>query len=143
MLMSASKLKQVHILTLIFRFIKTASIFSFYNSIKDTSREKVSSNKTLTNVSTNTGHLCSWYIKSKVLKQHFQYLSDRSILYFWQGSSEWKCCKISVHSTKKRYSSFLKKVFFFQKICFKVLKQFKISSDCHIKTCRSFKRSAS
>ena len=32
-------------------------------------------------------------------------------------------------------------VFIFQKICFKVkvLKTFKISTDCHIKTCRSLK----
>ena len=47
---------------------------------------------------------------------------------------------ILVPSTKKWFSSFLKKVF--QNICFKVkvLKTFKISTDCHIKTCRSFKR---
>ena len=45
-------------------------------------------------------------------------------------------------STKKRYSSFLKKVFVFQKICLKikVLKSFKISTDCYIKTCRSLKQ---
>ena len=44
-------------------------------------------------------------------------------------------------SNKIRYSSFFKKVFVFQKICFKVnvLKTFKIFSDCHIKTCRSLK----
>ena len=43
-------------------------------------------------------------------------------------------------STKKRYSSFLKSLRF-QKIYFKakVLKLFKISSDCHIKACRSLK----
>ena len=36
---------------------------------------------------------------------------------------------------------FLKKVFIFQKICFKVkvLKTFKSSSGCHIKTCQSLK----
>ena len=47
-------------------------------------------------------------------------------------------------STKKRYSSFLKKLFVFQKICFKVkvLKTLKISTDCHIKRCRSLKRRA-
>ena len=47
-------------------------------------------------------------------------------------------------STKKRYSSFLKKFFVFLKIQFriKVLKTFKISSDCHIKACRSLKWSA-
>ena len=52
---------------------------------------------------------------------------------------------ISVLSTKKRYSSFLKKVLVFQKICFKakVLKMFKVSTDCHIKTCWSLKRRAS
>ena len=46
---------------------------------------------------------------------------------------------ILVLSTKKRYSSFLKRVCVFQKIYFKVkvLKSFKISNDCHIKTCRS------
>ena len=42
---------------------------------------------------------------------------------------------ILVLSTKKRYSSFLKKVFVFQKIYFKVkvLKTFKIFTDCHKK----------
>ena len=47
-------------------------------------------------------------------------------------------------STKKWYSSFLKKVFVFQKICFKVkvLKTFETFTDCHIKTCRSLKRRA-
>ena len=48
---------------------------------------------------------------------------------------------ILVLSTKKRYSNFLIKVFVFQEICFKVkvLKTFKISSDCHIKTSQSLK----
>ena len=51
---------------------------------------------------------------------------------------------ILVLSTKKRYSSFLKKVFVFQKICFKVkvLKTFETFTDCYIKTCRSLKRRA-
>ena len=42
---------------------------------------------------------------------------------------------ILVLSTKKRFSSFLKKVFVFRKFCFKVqvLKTIKISTDCHIK----------
>ena len=42
---------------------------------------------------------------------------------------------VIMFSTKKSCSSFLKKVFAFQKICFKVkvLKTFKIFSDCHIK----------
>ena len=47
-------------------------------------------------------------------------------------------------STKKHYPSFLKKIFVFQKVCFKVkvLKTFKISTDCHRKTCWSLKRRA-
>ena len=51
---------------------------------------------------------------------------------------------ILVLSTKRRCSRFLKKVFVFQKICFKVKvwKSFKISTGCHIKTCRSLKRRA-
>ena len=51
---------------------------------------------------------------------------------------------ILVRPTKKRYSSLLKKVFVFLKICFKVkvLKMFKIFTDHHIKTCRSLKRRA-
>ena len=49
---------------------------------------------------------------------------------------------ILVLSTKKLYSSSLRKVFTFQKFCFKfkVLKLFKISTNCHITTCRSLKR---
>ena len=49
---------------------------------------------------------------------------------------------ILVLSRKKQYSSFLNKVFVFQKIGFKVkvVKTFKISSDYHIKTNRSLKR---
>ena len=51
---------------------------------------------------------------------------------------------IAVVSTKKRYSSFSNKVFVFQKFWIKVnvLKTFKISTDCQIKTCRSLKRRA-
>ena len=51
---------------------------------------------------------------------------------------------ILVFSTKEQYSCFLRKVFVFEKIDFKVklLKTFKIFSDCHIKTCRSLKRRA-
>ena len=30
----------------------------------------------------------------------------------------------------------------FQKTCFKVLKTFKVPIDCHVKTCRSYKRRA-
>ena len=51
---------------------------------------------------------------------------------------------ILVLSTKKQYSSFFKKLFVFQKICFPIaaLKTFKISRNCCIKTCRSLKRRA-
>ena len=51
---------------------------------------------------------------------------------------------ILVLSSKKRSSNFLKKVFVFEKIGFKVkvLSMFKISSDSHIKTCWSLKRRA-
>ena len=51
---------------------------------------------------------------------------------------------ILVDSTKKLLSSFLEKVFVFQKICFKdkVLKTFEILTNCHLKTCRSLKRRA-
>ena len=58
---------------------------------------------------------------------------------FWQSSFEWKWCVFNLSSTKKHYSSFLKKVFVFEKICFKVkvLKTFETFTDCHIKTCRS------
>ena len=42
---------------------------------------------------------------------------------------------------KNGTSVFCKRVFVFQKICFKVklLKTFKIFTDCHIKKCRSLK----
>ena len=48
---------------------------------------------------------------------------------------------VLVLSTKKQYSNFLKSVCIFQKIYVevKLLKSFKISSDCHIKTCGSLK----
>ena len=64
--------------------------------------------------------------------------SDRAVL------KENGVFSILVVSTKKRYSSFLKKIFLFQKICFKVkvLKTFESITDCHIKTCRSLKRRA-
>ena len=47
-------------------------------------------------------------------------------------------------STKQRYTRFLKMVLILHKTCFKVKvsKMFKISSDCHIRTCRSRKRRA-
>ena len=51
---------------------------------------------------------------------------------------------ILVLPTKEWHSIFLKKVFVFQKICFKakVLKMFEILTDCHIKTYRSLKERA-
>ena len=51
---------------------------------------------------------------------------------------------ILVVSTKKQYPSFLKKVFVFQKSCFKVkvLKTFETFTDCRIKTRQSLKRGA-
>ena len=49
---------------------------------------------------------------------------------------------ILVLLTKKQYSSFLKKVFVFQKFKVKVLKSLKTSTDCHINTCQSLKRKA-
>ena len=51
---------------------------------------------------------------------------------------------ILVVSTKKQYLTFLKRVFVFQKICFKVkvLKTFETFTDFHLKTCRSLKRRA-
>ena len=52
--------------------------------------------------------------------------SDRAVLYVNTAFS------ILVLSSKKRYSSFLKKLFIFQSICFKVkvLKAFKVPTDC-------------
>ena len=61
---------------------------------------------------------------------------------FWLLASVVFCGNIAlsivVLSTEK-LSSFLKKVFVFQEICFKVavLKMFEVSSDCHTKTGRS------
>ena len=47
-------------------------------------------------------------------------------------------------STKKRFSSDLEKGFRFPENLFqvRVLETFKVSTDCHIKTCRSLKRRA-
>ena len=64
---------------------------------------------------------------------------------FWHDHFVWNnAFSILVLSTKKQHSSFLKKVFVYQKTCFKVeaLKTHKISSDSHIKTWRSLKRRA-
>ena len=46
-----------------------------------------------------------------------------------------------VLSTKQCHSSFSKNLFVFHKTCLvvRVMKMFKMSSDCHIKICRSFK----
>ena len=57
-------------------------------------------------------------------------VSDRAVL---NGNDVFS---ISVVSTKKRYSSFLKEVFVFQKMCFKVkvMKTFETFTDCHMKT---------
>ena len=62
---------------------------------------------------------------------------------YWHSSFVWKCCVFNL-STKKCFSSFLKRVSVFQKICLKIeaLKSFKISSNCHIRTCWSLKRRA-
>ena len=51
---------------------------------------------------------------------------------------------IVVPSIRKRFSCFLEKVFVFWKTYFnvKILKTFKIFSDCHIKICLSLKQSA-
>ena len=48
--------------------------------------------------------------------------------------------KVVVLPSKKQYFHFLKKVFVFQKTCFKV-KVFKAFKKCHMKTYRSLKRS--
>ena len=66
---------------------------------------------------------------------------------FWQSSfeSKWNgVISILVAATKKRFSSFLKKVSVLQEICFKVkeLKTFETFTDCHIKTCWWLKRRA-
>ena len=63
---------------------------------------------------------------------------DRAVLERNDGFS------ISVVSTKIWSSGFLKKVFVFQKICFKVnvLKALETFTGFHIKTCRSLKRRA-
>ena len=60
---------------------------------------------------------------------------------FWQSSFVWECCAF-ILSIFKRYSSYLKRLCVFQKICFKIkeMKTFKTSSDCHVKTWQSLKR---
>ena len=146
----------------------TEQIFNFL--IKDTHREKAPPNKTPGVIkSTNMG---IWdvgipnklFIRVLKLKQNLQknkavaantpfffigpFCTHHSICLntgFWQSSLNGNdVFSVLVLSTKKRFFSFLKKVFVFQKICFKVnvLKTFKISTDCHIKTCRSRKQKA-
>ena len=61
---------------------------------------------------------------------------------FWQGSFVWKCCAFNRSTLNlKMVFQFFKKVLTAQKNHFKVkvLKTFKISRDCHIKTCWSLK----
>ena len=60
---------------------------------------------------------------------------------FWYGSFASKYFALSL---KNDIPIFWKKVFVFQKICWKVqvLKAFKLFSNCHIKTCQSLKRRA-
>ena len=62
----------------------------------------------------------------------------------WHFCMEMMCFQswcFQLKKVKKKYSSFLKKVFVFQKICFKgkVLKTFRIFTDCYLKTCWSLK----
>ena len=127
---------------------------------KDTHRERARSNKTP--VLTKSMNMVTWVVDTwnqlykmflnwnKIFKKNgvvtgetlffisiaLTLVSDRAVLY--QNIA----FPILGLSTKKQYSNVLKKLFIFQKICFKVkvLKMFKISSDCHIKTCRSLKR---
>ena len=79
-------------------------------------------------------------------------LCDGSILYspfylsqHWllteQFCKEMLCCQSYYFQLKKWYSGFLKSVCIFQKIYFKVkiLKLFKMSSDCHVKASWSLK----
>ena len=72
-------------------------------------------------------------------EHHLILASDRVVLY---GNVAFS---FLVPSPKKQYSSFLRKLFIFQKICFKnkISKAFKISSDCHMKIYRSLKRRTS
>ena len=112
--------------------------------IKDTHREKAPSSKTP--VLTKNMNMNIWVVStSKQLFLRGSYteiniqkskgVTGKRLLY------ENDAFSILLLSTKKLCSSFLKKAFVFRKICFKVkvLKTFKISTDCHIKTCRSLK----
>ena len=71
--------------------------------------------------------------KGTYLVEHLRTASDRG--FFTRRVSK---------NFKSNINDFLKKVLVSQKICFKVkvLKTFKISTDCHIKVGRSHKRRA-
>ena len=118
------------------------------------------------------GHLCCWYIKLILYKWLLKWIkifekneaATGKTPFFAIGpfcTHQSICLNITLACdiailyendaflilelwVKKRCSGFLKKVFVLQKICFKVkvLKKFKISTDCHIKTCLSLKRRA-
>ena len=78
------------------------------------------------------------FIRSSYTETKF---SKKQSSYWQKLCSLWKCCIFNL-STNRWYSSFLKKVFVFWKICFKVevLKTFKISIYFYIKTYRCLKR---
>ena len=118
------------------------------------------------------GHLCCWYIKLILYKWLLKWIkifekneaATGKTPFFAIGpfcTHHSICLNITLASdiailyendaflilelwVKKRCSGFLKKVFVLQKICFKVkvLKTFKIITDCHIKTCQSLKQRA-
>ena len=80
---------------------------------------------------------------------------DRNVKSLWGVSTSFEFCAIFHFKTiffnlwhicknLRSCSSFFKKVFVLQTICFKakVLKTFETFTDCHIKTCRSLKRRA-
>ena len=90
-----------------------------------------------------------WYISNNSYKMVDKILVKKWLFalksaYDMAGLYENDAFLIFVLSTKKLYSSLLKKVFIFEKICFKVkvLKSFKFFTDCHIKTCQYLKRLA-
>ena len=123
--------------------------FFYYYTIKGTDRENTPSNKTEALVKSVNLHI--WAIG--ILNQLFIKDSSTQIKF----SKKWSpfCTPHSIFYgnvalsfvvlwAKKQYSSFLRKVLAFRKTCFKVkvLKTFKIPSDCHIKAFRSLKRRA-
>ena len=86
-----------------------------------------------------------WWHKSVFLRNfHFVFpILFVLTLAFYSAVSYENVDSIVVLATKNRYSSFLKKVPVFQKTSLehKLIKRFKISSDCHTKRCRSLVRS--